>query len=188
MTRISGLFNQRAKPRIEVPRGYIGVNTANALTAAYPVAADVTVLSGQLIQPTTAGEWVLGGDPSTDFTAVPQFYFAINDSADADVVDADKLPGLSCNGQYEIETAYFAANTYAPGDIVVADSANPGSVKKWDGTDTDDGSAAAQVAVAEVVKVLTGAEVVQKNSHVVPPANMAATFVLRLRTPARNIL
>ena len=181
-----GLFGRRAKPRIEVPRGYVGVDTANALTAAYPVASGVTILSGQLIQPTSDEQWVLGGDPSTEFTAVPQFYFAINDSADADVIEAGKLPGLSSNGQYEIETPYFTAGSYAPGDLLVADPANPGNVKEWDGADTDD--SVGVVIVGEVVKVLTGTQVMAKNSNVVPYATPANPAVLRIRTPARNII
>lgn len=184
MNSIYGIQNQRSKPRIEVPRGYIGVESSNALTAAYPVTSGVTVLSGQLIQPSNEADglsWILGGDPDTDFTAIPQFYFAINDSQDEDVLEAGKLPALSSNGQYEIETAFVTAGDYAPGDLLVPDSANPGNVKEWDGNDTD---GAGENIVGEVVAVLTAAEVKAKNSNVNPAFTGT---VLRVRTPARQL-
>ena len=191
-TRNKGQILQRQRPKIEVPRGYIGVDTANALTAAYPAAPGVNILSGQLIEATQDNLWILGGGPvNTDFVGSGQFYYAINDLQDADVREAGKLPGLSSNGQYEIETAFFTPvqSGYAKGDKLVPDPSAPGFVTKYDPTDTDQAGLA---FVGEVVTVLTAEEVIAKNSEVIPYIDSGAGYVLntdaaviRLRTPVR---
>lgn len=192
MSRPIGQILQRLRPRIEVPRGYIGVDTANALTAAYPAAPGVEILSGQLLEATQDDLWILGGGPvNTDFVGSGQFYYAINDSADADVRDAGKLPGLSSNGQYEIKTPFFTPvqDGYAKGDKLVPDPSAPGFITKYDPTDTDQAGLA---FVGEVVQVLTAEQVIADNSEVVPYINNGGGFVLnadaavlRLRTPVR---
>ncbi len=112
---------QRSTPRIRVPRGY-NPQQPFGLKAAYPVATGVTIKSGQVISPkknvsTLILEWVLGKD--SDASVV---YFAINDSADFDVIAAGTLPALSSEGEYEIETNFFKrGDAYVDGAAVTAD-------------------------------------------------------------------
>jgi hypothetical protein len=62
-----------------------------------PVTSGVTILSGQLIS-LTAGAWVLG------CLAGCEPFIAFADSTDTDVQSSGLLLGLSCAGQYKIET------------------------------------------------------------------------------------
>ena len=57
-------------------------------------------------------------------------YIAYEDSTDADVVEAGKLTGLSCAGQFEIATPYFTAGTYKV-DVKVTFDAATGNIKVW---------------------------------------------------------
>ncbi|MEI6278728.1 MAG: hypothetical protein WCQ16_05005 [Verrucomicrobiae bacterium] len=81
-------------------------------------------------------EWVLGV-PAANVGATP--YIALNDSADYDVVEADKLPGLSCAGQFEIATPFYKAADSAGfvNDAPVTYDGETGDIKLWleaDGT------------------------------------------------------
>jgi hypothetical protein len=109
---------KRAKPRLQILRGNAAGESSMA-SAAYPVTAGVTIRSGMVIYPNwVAGnsryEWALG------LSAGGIGYFATADSADQDVISAGKLVGLSCAGQYELTTGYFAAGTYNLGAFVSA--------------------------------------------------------------------
>lgn len=125
-----GLVNERLKPRLEVLRGY-NPEAPQEFRTAYPVASGVTVKSGQLVAPKYNSdiddyEWVL---PGTDTGHVDQYYWANNDSNDFDVIEAGKLPALSCAGQFELQTAYYTTDNYAPGALIGVDTAEPGNIK-----------------------------------------------------------
>lgn len=115
---------KRSKPRLEVLRGY-NPNEPHTLTQSLPVKSGVTIQSGQIIYPvwnaTTAQyEWNLGCAAGK----IP--YFALQDwdnsqtvglgqfGYDPDVQEAGKLTGLSCAGEFELQTAFYASEgTYA---------------------------------------------------------------------------
>jgi hypothetical protein len=86
----------RTAPRVNVLRGYFG-NEPMARSYSAPVTSGVTILSGQLIS-LTAGAWVLG------CLAGCEPFIAFADSTDTDVQSSGLLLGLSCAGQYKIET------------------------------------------------------------------------------------
>lgn len=90
---------QRTAPRANVLRGYWG-NEPFSRTYSAPVTAGVTILSGQLIS-LSSGSWVLGVAQGLE----P--YIAFADSTDTDVTSSGLLLGLSCAGQFEIETPWF---------------------------------------------------------------------------------
>ena len=125
---------KRSKPRVVVLRGY-NPQEPHTLTQAFPVADGVVIKSGQVVSATWSDpnqrfEWVLGGQAAK----IP--YIALEDSTDEDVIEAGKLPALSCAGQFEIQTPYFKAGgaynndtplTYdgVTGDLKVAAGADP---------------------------------------------------------------
>ena len=131
---------KRVKPRVRVLRGF-NPQEPFTLSQGAPVAADVTIKSGQVISldwnaAASQYEWVLGV-PSANVGATP--YIALNDSADYDVVEADKLPGLSCAGQFEIATPFYKAADAAGfvNDAPVTYDGETGDIKLWleaDGT------------------------------------------------------
>jgi hypothetical protein len=90
---------QRTAPRVNVLRGFAG-NEPQSRTYAAPVTAGVTILSGQLIS-LANGAWVLG------VAAGREPFIAFADSTDTDVISAGLLVGLSCAGQFDIETPWF---------------------------------------------------------------------------------
>ena len=118
---------KRQYPRVEVLRGF-NPNEPFTLSAAYPVADGVTIQSGQVISlannPDGDGltKWILGW-----VAGIP--YIAYNDwnestGKDEDVLEAGKLPGLSCLGQYEIQTAFWKEAdeaSFVPGTPVSPD-------------------------------------------------------------------
>lgn len=61
----------------------------------------MTILSGQLISLSSAGKWILG------CPAGKEPFIAFADSVDTDVISSGLLLGLSCAGQFEIETPWF---------------------------------------------------------------------------------
>jgi hypothetical protein len=89
----------RTAPRVNILRGYWG-NEPFSRTYSAPVTAGVTILSGQVIS-LSAGAWVLG------CAAGLEPFIAFHDSTDTDVQSAGLLLGLSCAGQFEIETPWF---------------------------------------------------------------------------------
>lgn len=110
---------KRDFPRLEPLRGY-DPNEPQTQTAAYRVKAGEIILSGMVISPVwnssdSVYEWQQGVGTSLD---VP-VYFALQDSEDADVVEAGNLVGLSCAGQFEIEIAFFKEDdTYNEGTLL----------------------------------------------------------------------
>jgi hypothetical protein len=110
---------KRLYPKVEVLRGF-NPNEPHQFSRAIPVAIDTTgsqqsnanygknilIYSGQVISQSWnsvlgAYEWVLG------WTAgIP--YIALQDSFQEDVLEAGNLVGLSCAGQFEIETAFWS--------------------------------------------------------------------------------
>jgi hypothetical protein len=117
----SGLVNTRVKPRVTVLRGF-DPNAPMTLTQSLPVKSGQTILSGQLVSSSwdsTVNQhvWSLG------LTANATPHIALQDGADQDVSEAGKLTGLSCAGQFEIQTAYYVGGaTAAVGALVVAAS------------------------------------------------------------------
>lgn len=108
----------RTAPRVNVLRGYFG-NEPFGRTSSAPVTSGVTILSGQLISK-VSGSWVLGCAASSE----PFIAFA--DSTDTDVISSGLLLGLSCAGQYEIETPWFD-NTVVYNDSAFLVAATGGS-------------------------------------------------------------
>lgn len=122
----SGLVNTRLRPRVTVLRGF-DPNAPMTLTQSFPVKSGQTVLSGQLIY---AGwdsnvnqyAWSVGASAGT----TP--HIALQDGADQDVSEAGKLTGLSCAGQFEIQTAYFTGSATAQVGVIVVPSGTTGSI------------------------------------------------------------
>ena len=109
----------RAKPRLQILRGWDLVNTAT-LNQVHPVKDGVTIKSGQVIQRTWNGtlgryEWELG----CSGTKAP--FFAFQDSTEADVIAADGLTGISISGDYELQTGYFSSGTYNADTLLTFD-------------------------------------------------------------------
>ena len=104
MPRFDGTVN-RAKPRVNVMRGYTG-NEPQSLSRSAPVASGVTIKSGQAIA-LSGGEWVLADETS------PVVYIAYHDSEDTDVLSCGKLMGFSSLGEYELESGWFSTQGQA---------------------------------------------------------------------------
>lgn len=157
----------RTKPRINVKRGFAGNEPQSITLSATPKAAEA-IKSGMLISLDTNGLWVkeVVGNKNT----VP--YFAFADQTDTDVISSGKLLGLSCLGEFELQTGYFDEDTYAVGDAVIK-SANAGNVNKG----------ASHLTAIEVIGVVSqGAkeDVVKINSEATPVAGHV--YVLNLVT------
>ena len=104
---------QRTAPRINILSGWWG-NEPFGRKRSAPVTANVAIQSGQVIS-LTSGAWVLG------CAAGKEPYIAFHDSTDTDVVSSGLLLGLSCAGQYEIQTAWFDnTQTYVESSPLVA--------------------------------------------------------------------
>lgn len=123
---------KRVKPRVRVLRGF-NPQEPFTLSQGAPVASGVSIKSGQVISldwnsSANQYEWVLG---VATLGATP--YIALNDSIDYDVVEAGKLPGLSCAGQFEIATPYFKAADAAGfvNDAPVTYDGETGDIKLW---------------------------------------------------------
>jgi hypothetical protein len=96
---------QRTKPRVVVLRGY-DPQEPTTNTASHPVKPAVTIKSGQVISlewvpARSRYEWVLGCSGN----AIA--HIALQDSSDYDVIEAGKLTGLSCLGQFVIQTPHY---------------------------------------------------------------------------------
>jgi len=118
---------QRSAPRVGIPRGYWG-NEPYARTYSAPVTSGVTIQSGQVIS-LTADAWVLG------CAAGKEPFIAFHDSVDTDVVSAGQLVGLSCAGQFEIETGWFdGTQTYVESSPLKADSGSSPSSANYQNT------------------------------------------------------
>src|ERR1019366_8107957 len=96
---------RRAKPRINILRGYAG-NESKKLTRSAQPKLNEGILSGMLISLDVNGQWVKGVPAGK----VP--FFALADQSDTDVLSSGLLVGLSCNDEYEIETGYAVTEAY----------------------------------------------------------------------------
>jgi len=127
---------KRVKPRVRVLRGF-NPQEPFTLSQAAPVSSLLAggaanadgIKSGQVISLVWVSanhqyEWALG------CVAGLTPYIAYEDSTDADVIEAGKLTGLSCAGQFEIATPYFTAGTYKV-DVKVTFDAATGNIKVW---------------------------------------------------------
>ena len=169
---------RRTKPRLNVLRGWKG-NEPQSLSHVATPAAGVDIYSGQLITLNEFGKWVLY-DYDDHKTSVP--YFAYSDAiwnaadtkilTDTDVASSGLLLGLSCLGEYEIQTAYFdATQTYAHGAAVKGSASVPGSLTVGD-------YAAANAAVGIVSRA--GMEDIAKINSEATPDNNGKVYVLNL--------
>lgn len=119
---------KRAKPKLNVLRGF-KPNEPDSYAVGAPVASGVTVLSGQIvyldwISADSQYVWKVGCAPG----ATP--HIALQDSVDPDVVAAGSLVGLSCAGQFEVQTGYYTATgaTYNIDTLLTYDTQNMGNV------------------------------------------------------------
>lgn len=143
----SGLINTRTKPRVTVLRGF-DPNSPMTLTQSLPVATSATINSGQVIKEAWAssqGSYVFSTGYSNTAGKIP--FIALQDSADEDVTEAGKLTGLSCAGQFEIQTAYYNGSNIAVGDLLTA-SATAG--------DLTPSSATGQIILGHVTRAPIG--------------------------------
>jgi hypothetical protein len=148
---------RRTKPRINIKRGFAGNEPQSITLAAAPATFDGTIKSGMLIVLDTDGKWVPSSSSDTKNT-VP--YFAYSDDSDTDVKSSQRLLGLSCLGEFEIQTGYFDSDTYAVGDPLVK-SATAGNVAKG-------GSFLSAVEVVGIVSQGAKQDVTKTNSEASP--------------------
>jgi hypothetical protein len=116
---------RRAKQRIAVLRGYPGNESTSFTYSAKPKDGE-GILSGMLISLDNNDNWVKG------VPAGKTPYFAYHDQTDTDVKSSGLLLGLSCAGNFEIETGYFKSDdTYVTDSPLIAGTtSNVGSVAK----------------------------------------------------------
>jgi hypothetical protein len=131
-----GLDNQRlsAEVRLQVLRGW-DPNEPRTQTAALPVAEGVTIKSGQVISKQwnatdSIEEWILGVSAANSeggLSAEP--FIAQQDSADGDVLESGNLVGLSCAGDFELQTAHFKHGDAYPSGTPLTFDAVTGDIK-----------------------------------------------------------
>lgn len=119
---------KRTKPRMTVLRGYNPMETAPGTESA-PVASGVTIKSGQVISlvwnaVTLQSEWNLGTPANS---GIP--HFALQDSADQDVIEAGKLTGYSALGKFRLQTAYYKTGDTYNDAVPVTPDGETGDVK-----------------------------------------------------------
>ena len=116
---------------MRVLRGY-DPTRPSTLQKSAPVAANVTILSGQAIilvwnVTTLRFEWNLA-IPAVNAASVVPVYFANGDSVDPDIISADSLPALPCFGQYVLQTGYYDAGVYNAGTPITISPTTPGNL------------------------------------------------------------
>lgn len=117
---------------VHVLRGFNGCDPTT-FTRVAPVADNVTIYSGQIMSLDAFGKWTLG-QSAPDKTC----YIALSNSDDTDVSASGLLPGLSCAGQFEIETPWFeSGSSYVP-DLtrLIAEATKNGNVDEDGGLGT----------------------------------------------------
>lgn len=109
---------RRTKPRLNILRGYAGNEPQSITHSAKPKTGEA-IMSGMLIVLDENGEFVkCDTDTAAHVGAVP--YFAFQDQSDTDVQSSGLLLGISCLGEFELQTAYFdATDTWVHGSPVV---------------------------------------------------------------------
>src|SRR4051812_15033914 len=107
---------RRTKPRINVKRGFVGNEPQSLTLSAPPRDGDGTIKSGMLISLDTNGKWIpsilvgssagtsVGGVAFGPDAANSLSYFAFSDDTDTDVKSSGLLLGLSCAGEFELQT------------------------------------------------------------------------------------
>ena len=114
---------KRTKPRLQVLRGWDPMSPNTFTSTAAP---GETIRSGQLVSKvwdTDKYEFVLGN------AAGVAPVIAWSDSADMDVVESGILTGLSCTGNFELQTGYFGVDNGA--SPPVAYTYNDGTPLTW---------------------------------------------------------
>jgi len=109
---------RRTTPRLNILRGWAG-NEPQSLTHSAKPKKDEAIKSGMAIVLDTNGEWVKA-TASNGEDKIP--YFAYSDQSDTDVLSSGLLLGLSCLGDFEIQTPFFDTTPDTPwahGDPVV---------------------------------------------------------------------
>lgn len=108
---------RRARPRLNIKRGFAG-NEPQSITYSAQPTAGANIRSGELIVIDGAtGRWVRC-DSAVHPNVVP--YFAFQDQSDTDVQSSGLLLGISCLGEFELQTAYFdTTDPWAFGDPVI---------------------------------------------------------------------
>jgi hypothetical protein len=173
----AGIY-QRTKPRLNVLRGYNGNQTRGLTYSAVPKSGEA-ILSGMLISLDSNNQWVKG------VAAGKTPYFAWQDQSDTDVLSSGKLTGLSCAGDYELETGYYVTGSYVQDSPLIAGtSGNAGSV--------DLGAALASITV-DIIGFASGSPNGSTGTPLIDisrtNSESTATTVLRLVTrwmPARH--
>jgi hypothetical protein len=172
-----GEKGRRTKPRVNVLRGYGGNEPVSLTYSAKPKLAEA-ILSGMVISIDVNGEWVKGA------TAGKVPFIAYHDQADTDVDSSGLLLGLSCAGDFEIETGYFdSTDTYARDDVLIAGTAGLlGSLDK--GVALLGETIANGAALLDVVGYVTkGKQQVQAGTKTIPSYATTTTAF----DPAKNI-
>ena len=99
---------------MRVLQGY-DPNEPQTRSRSAPVKSGVSIKSGNVIvleynSSTAVWEWTLA-DRATSAHLKQVPHFALQDDTDAEVTAAGLLTGLSCSGQFEIQTGYFVTPT-----------------------------------------------------------------------------
>ena len=113
---------QRTKPRVQVLRGWDPMSPNTFTSTAAP---GETIRSGQLVSKVwnvSKFNFVLGNAAGI----APAI--AWSDSADMDVVESGILTGLSCTGNFEIQTGFYDSGTYTEGTPLTWSTVTPGNV------------------------------------------------------------
>jgi hypothetical protein len=172
---------RRAKPRLNVLRGWSG-NEPHSLTHSAKPKSGETIYSGQLMIINSDGEW----EKATATNGVGKIpYFAYSDAIwvnskltlDTDVASSGLLLGLSCLGDFEIQTAYFDSGAQWVHGSPATYSSTAGQVDL----------AANLLAATEVIGFATRAgieDIVKINSEATPDSN-GQVLVLNLVTQWR---
>lgn len=123
---------KRTKPRVQVLRGWDPMSPATLTQTAAP---ETTIKSGQLVSKVwSTDKYVFRlGNAAGSIPVI-----AWSDSADMDVVESGQMTGLSCAGNFEIQTGYYdvldsaspaAAYTYNEGTPLTWSTVTLGNVR-----------------------------------------------------------
>lgn len=101
---------KRSYPILEILKGW-NPNEPFTRTAAFPVKDGEVILSGMLLTPVWVNannrmEWSIA-DKDTAGIGTAAIYLAQDDYFKEDIIEAGNLVGLSCSGQFEVESAFY---------------------------------------------------------------------------------
>lgn len=97
-------YGSSSRRRVHVLRGFNGCDP-QTFTKSREVASGEQIFSGQIMSLNTSGKWVKGQS-----SAGKTCYIALSNFDDTDVRASNKLPGLSCSGEFEIETPWYVSS------------------------------------------------------------------------------